>query len=148
MTVAVFDPVAWGERYPELAVRVGAGLATLYFNEACTHLDNSDASPVADPVLRLTILNAVTAHIAALNAPTADGEPSPELVGRITSGSMGSVSVSAEMAPATAGSAWWMQTKYGAAAWQMLAPYRTFRYVAGRQPVFDRPGWGWGGPWR
>jgi hypothetical protein len=129
VTVAVFDYGSWSTRYPELATVVDEPLAVEYFAEAGLYLANDDASVVpADAVTyqpRLALLNMVTAHIAALNMPGA----SP-LVGRINSATQGSVTVSADMGPPAGSSAWWLQTKYGAAFWQAVAKYRGFRYVA------------------
>jgi hypothetical protein len=42
------------------------------------------------------------------------------------------------MGPVTAANAYWMQSKYGAAYWQATQSLRSFRYMPGRQPTFDR----------
>jgi hypothetical protein len=140
--VAVFSYDTWSARYPELAWSVDEVLANAYFDEATLYLSNTACSPISNPVRRLLILNMITAHIAQLNAPI-NGEESSQLVGRISSASTGSVSVSAEYhAPANGSEAWFNTTKYGAAAWAATASLRTFRYVAGRVPVFDRFGGG------
>ena len=77
------------------------------------------------------IMYAITAHVAALNVGT-NGAPASGLVGRISSASEGSVSVSVDLA-VPKGAEWWGQTKYGFSAYQMLAPFRQFRYfVPGR----------------
>lgn len=133
MTVAVFNYAAWSNRYPELS-GIDAMLAAAYFDEAGLYLDNSDTSVVpCDPVTyqpRLALLNMVTAHIAEINRPGGS-----QLVGRINSATQGSVSVSADMGPPSGSSAWFNQTKYGAAFWQAAAPYRTFRYVPPPNPA-------------
>lgn len=120
----VFSYSEWTARYPELAT-VSSVLAQLYFYEACLYIDNSATSAIpyaqaGDP--RDLILNMLTAHIAALNATVAGVAPSP-LVGRIASAGEGSVNVQTVLeVPGSA--AWFVQTKYGAAAWQALLPYR------------------------
>jgi hypothetical protein len=82
---------------------------------------------VADAAVRSVLLNMLTAHIAALNSPGASG-----VVGRVSSASEGSVSVSAELAvPGSA--AWFAQTRYGIAFWQATAQYRTATY---RPPAY------------
>lgn len=83
----------------------------------------------------------LTAHIGYLSAPRdANGNPTgqqgsnspPQIVGRITSASQGSVSVSSEM-QATGGTysqAYYMQTQYGAQYWELTKSIRTFQYFA------------------
>lgn len=128
MAVAVFDYSVWSARYPELSATVAQPLASSYFDEAGLYLNNTETSPVADVARRLVLLNMLTAHIAALNMPG-----SSALVGRVSNASEGSVSVQAEYAPPGT-SAWFVQTKYGAAYWQATAYLRTMRYIAGIGP--------------
>lgn len=143
MTQVVFDYAGtWSIRYPELAAFVSSDLAQLYFNEACLYVDNGDCSRIQDIPTRTMLLNMVTAHIAALNAPL-NGQPSSPLVGRISSATEGSVSVSTDYA-APGSAAWWSQSKYGAAAYAAMAPYRTFRYAPRPVPYpmpYGFPGW-------
>lgn len=128
MTVAVFNYAAWAARYPEFAATVNEATATLYFDEATLYCNNGSGALVpADAVTyqpRLTLLNMLTAHIAALNAPG-----SSNLVGRVASATQGSVSVTADMGAQPGTAAWFNQTKYGAAYWQATAQYRTMRQV-------------------
>jgi hypothetical protein len=102
----------------------------MYFNEAGIYCDNTANSLITDDSaggLRSMLLNMLTAHIAALNA-VINGQASSSIVGRVTSASEGSVSVSADyQAPGSA--AWFAQTKYGAAYWQATSAYRSFRYL-------------------
>jgi hypothetical protein len=139
--VVVFDYAAWALRYPELAASVPQPLAQQYFNEAQLYCDNTPCSPIRDwkpGGERAMLLNMVTAHIAALNAPIG-GQGSSPLVGRINSATEGSVSVQSQldMPPGTA--QWFAQTKFGLAFWTATAQYRTMRYVPG--PVFDPDPW-------
>ena len=122
MAVAAFDLAAFRARYPEFSAVADATLGA-YFLEAGLYLDNTDGSPVINLGTRLMLLNMLVAHIAALGAAA--------LVGRISSASEGSVSVSADMGPVTGSSAWFLQTKYGSSFWQASARYRTFRYYPG-----------------
>lgn len=155
----VFDYVLWAARYPELAGSVGSDLATLFFAEACLYLDNTPGSLVTDATpggRRALILNMLTAHVAALNAPI-NGQASSALVGRIASATEGSVSVTADMGAVSPNAAWYLQTKYGAAAWTALAGKRTMRYFPGYGPYlgvsraggFDnnQPGYGGNSGW-
>lgn len=146
MAVVTFDYATWAARYPELQASVSAPLAQAYFNEATLYLDNTNFSIVCDGPRRAALLNMVTAHIAALNAPI-NGQASSPLVGRITNATEGSVSVATDYGQQSASAAFWVQTKYGAAFWQATAIYRTFRYIAA--PSYRGVGCGYGGnPWR
>jgi len=143
MGIVTFDYPKWLVRYPEFTDKVLDARAQSYFDEAAAlYLNNSEGSPVSDVDRRAVLLNMLVAHIAALN-----GEGSSGLVGRITSATEGSVSVSADYGTQPGTAAWFLQTKYGAAFWQATQSLRTFRYVPGRQPVFSRYPQGFG-PWR
>lgn len=133
---AVFVYPTWALRFPELASSVGEPLAAMYWAEATDQLDPSASSVVQDVGRRTRILNLLTAHIAKLNAPIG-GQEASDLVGRISSASEGSVSVSTELnVPGSA--SWFAQTRYGIEAWQALAPFRTARYVPGPGAVYRR----------
>lgn len=138
MAVVVFSYDTWTARYPEFA-NVSPAVAEMYFVEACLYTDNTDCSPVCDIATRALFLNMLTAHIAKLNSPTADGNPPSPLVGRISDASEGSVSVGTDyVVPTSDLQAWANQTPYGAAWYAATMQYRRFHYVPGRQPVFDR----------
>lgn len=125
--VVAFDPVAWAARYPEFSY-VTAAQATGYFNEATMLHRNDGGGPVSNAALQLTLLQMLTAHIAAKNAALANGQPASSLVGRISSASEGSVSVSTSLnTPAAA--EWLSQTKYGLDYWEYTRQYRTFRFL-------------------
>lgn len=143
--VVTFNYPAWAARYPEFT-GVDPSLVQLYFNEATIYCRNDGVGPVSTDAIQTTLLNMLTAHICQLNAAI-NGQDSSQIVGRISNASQGSVSVTTEMnLPGSA--AWFAQTKYGVAYWQATAPYRTMRYMPGRQRQFDP--WmpfGTGGPW-
>jgi|APMI01.1.fsa_nt_gi hypothetical protein len=144
MTVAVFDYAAWVARYPEFGA-VSEQRAALFFAEAGLYLDNTDASPVQDANRRLLYLNMLTAHIAALSgALEASGKPNG-LVGRVSSASEGSVSVSTELGLVPGSAVWFQQTSYGLSFWQATKGYRSAVYVA-PQPYNFEP-WA-GSTWR
>lgn len=124
--IVVFDAGAFVNRYPEFT-SVSAPTLQTYFDEATIYLDNTQSSPVSDLTIRATLLNMVTAHIAALNG---NGNPAG-LVGRVTAATQGSVSAQASYSNAVSGSmAWYIQTSYGASYWAATARYRTMRYRA------------------
>jgi hypothetical protein len=129
--VATFSYPTFIARYPEFA-SVTATQAAAFFNEATVYCRNDGGGPVNDQNTQNTLLNMLTAHIAFLSVGTA-AQPGPQaLVGRISSASQGSVSVSAEMGATPGTAAWFMQTQYGAAYWQASSPYRSFRYAVRR----------------
>lgn len=130
MGIVVFDVEKFRKRYPEFAA-VPTDLLQEFFIEATIYLDNTDSSRVTDLLQRTMLLNMLTAHIAKLNAGS-NGESATDLVGRISSATQGSVSVSADMGPVSGTEAWYLQTKYGAAYWNATAPFRTMQYVPGR----------------
>lgn len=124
--VVTFDPAAWAQAFPAFAT-LPAPTATMYFNMATGYLSNSPCSVVQDLALRSTMLGLVTAHLAQLFSPPG-GAPGSGMVGRINSATQGSVSVGAEF-PMPDSAAWFNQTPYGAAYWQMTLPFRLARYV-------------------
>ena len=132
MGVAVFDYTKWAAMFPELAGSVSEVLADSFFSVAELLLDNTDASPVCDVDKRLVFLNYATAHLASLSGyPLAAGQtiPTPrELVGRTSSASEGSVSVSTDYGAMRENQAWWLQSQYGATFWQLTRFLRTFRF--------------------
>lgn len=142
MGVAVtFNYAKWVARYPEFA-SVSEPTAQAYFDEATIYLRNDGSGPTSSPTVQLTLLNMLTAHIAARYA-VIDGKSASDLVGRISNATEGSVSVQADMDAVPGTAAWYMQTKYGADFWNATAAYRTFRYRLAR-------GWWWGAgraPW-
>jgi len=130
MAVFVFDPTAFKIRYPEFLPVLDARLQ-LFFNEATLHLDNSDASRVKDVIKRGVLLNMLTAHIAYLNGVlnAGGGGASSVPVGRVSSGSEGSVSTSLEFPVAGSALAWYSQSQYGVAYYQAITPYRLYQYI-------------------
>ena len=127
MAVVTFDYGQWLLRFPELRA-VPQERATLFFHEAELYLDNTGTGPVTEPTRLSVLLGLATAHLIQLNATVNGVIPSP-LVGRVSSASEGSVSVSVDAGQVTATQAWWAQTRYGAAFWQATARYRRMRYV-------------------
>ncbi len=136
--IVAFNYDNWALRYPELALYVPSNVAQLYFNEAGLYCDNTATSPVTDWTVggqRDMLLQMVTAHIAALNAPL--GAPSAPLVGRIASAGEGSVNVSLQNDYPPGSAQWFQQTKYGSAFWGATKQFRSFRYVAKRRRNMD-----------
>lgn len=102
--------------------------AASLFAQATIFQRNDGTGPICDPVLQLALLNMVVAHLAYLQYGLPGQPPSP-LVGRISSASQGSVSVSTDYGSQPQSAAWWVQTKYGAEWWAATLVWRTMRYV-------------------
>lgn len=142
--VVTFSYSDWSTRYPEFVSSVFQPLAQLYFNEAQMYCDNTPTSVIRDASAggqREILLNMLTAHIAALNAPL-NGQPSSPLVGRISNATQGSVSVATQNDYPPGTVQWFQQTKYGAAFWAGTAQFRTMRYVPGHVPNVNPLGGG------
>lgn len=139
MAVAVvFTYSDWVARFPEFAT-VPEATAQQYFNEAGVLWNNMGYSPATHITTQTILMNMLTAHIAALywkvpsqGGPGAQDPNSP--VGRISSASEGSVSVSTDLGltpSSSAFTAWLQQTKYGLEFLALTTQYRAMRYVPG-----------------
>ena len=128
--IATFNYDAWVARYSEF-ITIPEPLVGLYFGEAGLYLNNAGCGPVQDTPTQTVLLYMITAHIAKLNSPktASASDGSADLVGRVSSASEGSVSVSVEMDLPPGSAQWFAQTKYGAAYWQASARFRTMRYI-------------------
>ena len=102
------------------------------FRKACLRLRNDAKSCVKDIEVRKEFLYLIVAHLATLQAQVDAGNP---LVGRLSSASEGSVSVSSEYGTLGNSEKWWVQTPYGAKFWQMTAIFRTSLYVVTNFPM-------------
>lgn len=132
MTVAVFDWAVWSARYPELVAKgVTEPLAASLFIEAGLLLSNGPCSVVQDIPTRTLLLYMIVAHLAALSPVVRGGDGSA--VGRTSSATEGSVSLSLDYAVTGAQAAYWAQTQYGAQFWASTARFRTFSYIPGPQ---------------
>jgi len=136
----------WQAQFPEFSANVNQAQATAYFTQATVYCRNDGGGPVPSAALQTQLLYLLTAHIAQLFAAAANGTPSPQVVGRVESATEGSVSVNLDYKAAeNPNASWFTQTKYGAAYWQAIAPFRTMRYVPRNTPLgnpFAGPVWG------
>lgn len=137
MGVVTFDPTAFVALFPEFA---GCSTPQLqgYFDFSGLYCSNDICNPAFPFGILPQLLSLVTAHLAWMNAPrdaqgnpASQGQPASPLVGRINTGSEGSVSVGAEyQSSGSPSEAFFTQTKYGAEYWQATAQFRTGRYAA------------------
>lgn len=138
-TIATFNYETWITRYPEFK-DVTAELAKVYFDEATLYHRNDGTGSVDTVETQLTLLNMLTAHIAAQYV-LPDGSPAPSNspVGRVSSASEGSVSASMENNYKAGSPQWFQTTKYGSAYWNVMKAYRTVRYRANPSYVGGYP---------
>lgn len=130
MAQVVFDPAAFKDAYPEFSAVADGMLGSCFFT-GTLYLSNEDGSVVQDLARREQLLWMLTAHVAALRgALTPVGVAGgPAAVGRVSSASQGSVSVSTDF-PSSPNAAWFNQTAYGAMFWQATLSLRSFSYRA------------------
>lgn len=133
-------------RYPELGAWATPSQAQGFWDVATMIFSNTSCSQVKDDDQRRTLLNLLTAHLAQLSTPVAGGGTGP-MVGRVSSVSEGSVSLSSDWGGAAEpGEAWYLQTKYGASFWATTRWMRLGRYYPGPQR-FRQPQWPWRRMW-
>ena len=133
--VVTFSAAAFVLQFPAFAAYNTAhpGSLQYYFDDATMFLDNSEGAKI-EPLRRARLLNLIVAHLGQLGGiltPAGAGSTASQ-VGRVSSGSEGSVSATFSMESAGSNSAYWLQTQYGAMYWQATAQYRTFRYATRR----------------
>jgi hypothetical protein len=127
--VAVFVAADFKAAYPAFAA-VPDALLQAFFSIATIYLRNDGSGPVRDTNLQTQLLWMLTAHVGQISGALNPGGVPSGLVGRITSASEGSVSVSSDY-PSTPNNAWFVQTPYGAMYWQATAAFRMARYLPG-----------------
>lgn len=125
--VVVFDAAAFKAAFPSFATLTDPSLV-MAFNLATLQLNNSCGSRVCDAALRESLLNLLTAHIAAL-AFGENGNPPAGIVGVVTKAQEGSVSVGTEVGTIVYGQAYYLQTQWGMMYWQSTARFRQMVYI-------------------
>lgn len=128
----------WIGQYPTFA-NVSQPFAQICFDTAGDFCDNTAQSMVPTTERLTRLLYLLTCHIAWLTAPQINGLPNtgtgsvppPQLVGRISSATEGSVSVQTESLGLVGSAAWFAQTQWGFMYWQLSALFRMARYVPG-----------------
>lgn len=131
MAIVALDVDYFARRYPTINVS-DADLLQDYFDESCMFVNNTDSSIVSDVGERKILLHLLMAHIAALNGfDSPDGsDVSSGLVGRVTSATEGSVTVSTDYgASISEQQAYFLQTPFGADFWAKTKKYRSFMYI-------------------
>ncbi len=131
----------WAALFPQFSnlseLQVEGPVLTL----AQQYCRNDGGGPVCNPATQTQLLYLMVAHVAQLLYGSTT-QPISQLVGRVSSASEGTVSVTADF-PTTPSNAWFLQTTYGAAYWQLALSFRLARYRPMVTPQM-KPG---AGPW-
>lgn len=129
--LVVFSAAEFTAAYPMFAT-VDPGVLGGYFGRATLLLNSGCCSRVRNPNKRQVLLYLLVAHFSALYSGV-NGQPPSGVVGRISQGTEGTVSVTAEM-PSNPEAAWYMQTQWGAEYWNATAVYRTMLPIVAPRP--------------
>ncbi|HDU8612127.1 TPA: DUF4054 domain-containing protein [Morganella morganii] len=128
--VVVFDVDKFREAYPS-AKGTDTQLNNAFI-KAGMLLRNDKHSCVCNLAEREMLLWLLVAHMDMLQSNIDEGNSA---VGRASSASEGSVSVSLDYGTATNGEKWYTQTPYGAEYWALTSRYRSFLYTLGVAPM-------------
>lgn len=130
MGIVVFDLAEFRELYP--AIKSTDAQLEMFFSVAESLLDNTKCSMVKDLKERKNLLYLLAAHIAMLNQNVESGSP---VVGRASSASEGTVSISLDYGVMGNSERWYLQTPMGAMYWQLTKKYRSVIYAIGKAPM-------------
>lgn len=130
MAIVTLDIPRFRAMLPEFS-NVDEALLPFLFAQATDYLDNTDFSLVIDPAKRERLLYLLMAHIAYLRYGDSKGNGGSGMVGRISSASEGSVSVSSDLGPIEFRYAWYTQSPRGMEYWQATKVYRMANYYPG-----------------
>lgn len=130
MAIVVLDIPKFSAMFPEFSNLTDAQLPFL-FDQATDYLNNSEYSLVDDAVKRERLLYLLMAHLAYLRYGDANGNGGSGMVGRLSSASEGSVSVSSDAGQIEFRYMWYTQSPYGMDFWQATKVYRMANYYPG-----------------
>lgn len=130
MAIVAFNAATFRAMYPEFS-NVADPLLPFLFDQSTDYLDNTEYSLVVEAAKRERLLYMLMAHIAYVRFGDSKGNGGSGLVGRISSASEGSVSVSADVGPVEFRYAWYTQSPYGMDYWQATKVYRMANYYPG-----------------
>ena len=127
--VVVLDTAKFRELYPQFSKFTDAQLQN-FFYQAEMLFNNTERSCIKDLGRREMLLFMIMAHLAQLQSNIDAGNNS---VGRMSSATEGSVSVSLDYGTVSNSERWWLQTPYGAQYWQFIARYKTAAIISVHQ---------------
>lgn len=130
MAIVVLDITKFRAMFPEFS-NVTDTLLPFLFDQATDYLNNSDFSLVDNVIKRERLLYLLMAHLAYVRYGDANGNGGTGMVGRISSASEGSVSVSSDAGQVEFRYMWYTQSQYGMEFWQATKVYRMANYYPG-----------------
>ena len=131
--VFVFDSTEFKTIYTQFSARTDAQLNWFFEEVESDVLDNSETSCISLKTRR-KLFFLLVAHKAELQNRIDSGNTG--MVGRISSASEGSVSVTTDYSTSSTALAQWLnQTPYGAEYYALTARYRTALWVAAGTPM-------------
>lgn len=130
MAIVVLDITKFRTMFPEFS-NVADDLLPFLFDQATDYLNNSDFSLVDDVIKRERLLYLLMAHLAYMRYGDVKGNGGSGMVGRLSSASEGSVSVSSEAGVVEFRYMWYTQSPYGMDYWQATKVYRMANYYPG-----------------
>lgn len=130
MAIVVLDIPKFRAMFPEFSNVTDAQLSLL-FDFATDYLSNTEYSLITDVNKRERLLYLLMAHLSYMRYGDAKANGGSGLVGRLSSASEGSVSVSSELGAMSGSSAWYTQSAYGFDFWKATKVYRMAAYYPG-----------------
>ncbi|MDN0088338.1 DUF4054 domain-containing protein [Yersinia nurmii] len=130
MAIVVLDIPKFRAMFPEFS-NVADDLLPFLFEQATDYLNNTEYSLVIDVTKRERLLYLLMAHLAYMRFGDDKGNGGSGMVGRLSSASEGSVSVSSEAGVVEFRYMWYTQSPYGMDYWQATKVYRMANYYPG-----------------
>lgn len=130
MAIVVLVIPTFRAMFPEFS-NVADTVLPFLFNQATDYLNNSEYSLVDDVIKRERLLYLLMAHLAYVRYGDSNGNGGSGMVGRISSASEGSVSVSSDAGQVEFRYMWYTQSEYGMEFWQATKVYRMANYYPG-----------------
>lgn len=130
MAIVVLDIAKFRAMFPEFSNVTDIALQFL-FDQSTDYLNNTEYSLVIDATKRERLLYLLMAHLAYVRYGDSKGNGGSGLVGRLSSASEGSVSVSSDAGQIEFRYMWYTQSPYGMDFWQATKVYRMANYYPG-----------------
>lgn len=130
MAIVVLDIDKFRAMFPEFSNATDIAIQFL-FDQATDYLNNTEYSLVIDATKRERLLFLLMAHLAYVRYGDSKGNGGSGLVGRLSSASEGSVSVSSDAGQIEFRYMWYTQSPYGMDYWQATKVYRMANYYPG-----------------
>lgn len=120
-----FDYDLWAKMFPQVAMNTNKyQIENLVLPLASQYCPIDGTSPCCIASTLSQAINLMVAHISQLFFGINGAAPSGA-VGRVADASEGSVSVTLDYGATNSSSAWFVQTPWGAAYWQLMLPFRS-----------------------